>query len=37
MEQSIFALILCTTAGIVMLVIAMRRGHLVPAPWNSRG
>jgi uncharacterized protein len=37
MEQSIFALILCTTAGIVMLVMAMRRGHLVPAPWNSRG
>jgi membrane protease YdiL (CAAX protease family) len=37
MEQSIFALILCTTAGIVMLVIAMRRGHLVPAPWNLRG
>jgi membrane protease YdiL (CAAX protease family) len=36
MEQSIFALILCTTAGIVMLVIAMRRGHLVPAPWNRR-
>ncbi|MFO1037801.1 MAG: CPBP family intramembrane glutamic endopeptidase [Geminicoccaceae bacterium] len=34
MEQSVFALVLCTTAGIVMLVIAMRRGHLVPAPWN---
>jgi len=37
MEQSIFALILCTLAGIVMLRIAMRRGHLVPAPWNRKG
>ena len=36
MEQSIFALILCSTAGIVMLAIAMRRGHLKPAPWNRR-
>ena len=32
MEQSIFALVLCTVTGVVMLVIAMRRGHLVPAP-----
>lgn len=37
MEQSVFALVLCTTAGVVMLVIAMRRGHLVPAPWNRGG
>lgn len=37
MEQSVFALILCTTTGVVMLVIAMRRGHLVPAPWNRKG
>jgi uncharacterized protein len=37
MEQSVFALILCTIAGIVMLVIAMRRGHLLPAPWNRKG
>lgn len=37
MEQSIFALILCTAAGAVMLVIAMRRGHMVPAPWNRKG
>ncbi len=34
MEQSIFALVLCTATGVVMLVIAMRRGHIVPAPWN---
>lgn len=37
MEQSVFALVLCTTTGIVMLMIAMRRGHLVPAPWNRAG
>jgi membrane protease YdiL (CAAX protease family) len=36
MEQSMFALILCTAAGVVMLAIAMRRGHLVPAPWNRK-
>jgi uncharacterized protein len=36
MEQSVFALLLCTAAGIVMLVIAMRRGHLVPAPWQRK-
>lgn len=37
MEQSVFALVLCTVTGIVMLVIAMRRGHLLPAPWNRKG
>jgi len=37
MEQSVFALVLCTLTGVVMLVIAMRRGHLVPAPWNRKG
>ena len=37
MEQSVFALILCTATGIVMLVIAMRRGHMIPAPWNRKG
>lgn len=34
MEQSVFALILCTTAGVVMLAIAIRRGHIVPPPWR---
>lgn len=37
MEQSVFALILCTVAGVVMLAVAIRRGHLVPAPWNRKG
>ena len=35
MEQSVFALVLCTVTGVVMLFIAKRRGHLVPAPWNK--
>lgn len=34
MEQSVFALILCTTAGVVLLKIAIRRGHIRPPPWN---
>lgn len=37
MEQSVFALILCTITGIVMMVIAIRRGHLRPAPWKRVG
>jgi membrane protease YdiL (CAAX protease family) len=36
LEQSVFALVLCTLTGVVMLVIAMRRGHMVPAPWNRK-
>ena len=34
MEQSVVALILCTSAGVVMLLIAMRRGHILPPPWK---
>jgi membrane protease YdiL (CAAX protease family) len=34
MEESIFALILCTTAGVIMLMIAIRRGHIVRPPWK---
>jgi hypothetical protein len=33
----VFALVLCTITGVVMLVMAVRRGHLVPAPWNRNG
>jgi membrane protease YdiL (CAAX protease family) len=35
MEQSIFALILCTTAGLVLLMVAVRRGHTKPSPWRG--
>jgi uncharacterized protein len=34
MEQSIFALIFCTTTGVILLVIAIRRGHLLPPMWK---
>ena len=37
MEQSVFALLLCTTAGVVLLVMAQRRGHLMPPPWKRGG
>ena len=36
MEQSIFALVYCTAMGVLLLVMAMRRGHLIPPIW-SRG
>jgi uncharacterized protein len=34
MEESIFALVYCTTAGVILLLIAIRRGHMLPAVWN---
>lgn len=34
MERSIVALILCTTAGLILLLIAKRRGHILPPPWK---
>lgn len=32
MEQSVFALVLCTITGVILLIIAIRRGHIVPLP-----
>jgi hypothetical protein len=37
MEESLGALTFCTGAGIVMLLIAMRRGHMLPPPWKRKG
>ncbi len=34
MEHSIIALVYCTTTGVILLTIAIRRGHLVPAVWR---
>jgi membrane protease YdiL (CAAX protease family) len=34
MEQSIFALVFCTTTGVILLLIAIRRGHLLPPIWK---
>jgi membrane protease YdiL (CAAX protease family) len=36
-ESSVLALILCTTTGIVMLVMAARRGKIVPPIWKRTG
>jgi membrane protease YdiL (CAAX protease family) len=33
-ESSVLALLLCTTTGIVMLVIAVKRGRIVPPIWK---
>jgi hypothetical protein len=33
-ESSVFALILCTTTGIVMLVMAVKRGRILPPIWK---
>ncbi len=34
MEQSIFALVYCTSAGVILLLIAIRRGHLMRPIWK---
>ncbi len=35
-ESSLFALVLCTTTGIVLVVMAARRGKIVPPIWKRR-
>jgi membrane protease YdiL (CAAX protease family) len=35
-ESSVLALLLCTTTGIVMLVMAAKRGRIVPPIWKRR-
>jgi membrane protease YdiL (CAAX protease family) len=37
LESSIIAFALCTTAGIVLLIMAVRRGNIVPPPWKRAG
>jgi membrane protease YdiL (CAAX protease family) len=34
MEHSIIALVLCTTTGVLLLLLAIRRGHLMQPMWN---
>jgi len=36
-ESSVIALLLCTTTGIVMLVMAAKRGKIVPPAWKRKG
>jgi uncharacterized protein len=34
LESSVIALAICTATGIVLLIMAVRRGSIVPPPWN---
>ncbi len=34
LESSLIAFLLCTAAGVTMLLMAIRRGRLVPPPWQ---
>lgn len=36
LESSVLALVLCTTTGVLMLVMAVRRGRIVPPIWRRR-
>ncbi len=36
-ESSVLALVVCTTTGIVILVMAVRRGKIVPPIWKRPG
>jgi membrane protease YdiL (CAAX protease family) len=36
-ESSLLALLLCTTTGVVMLVMAVKRGNIVPPIWKRSG
>ena len=36
-EASVVALLVCGTAGTLMLVMALRRGRIVPPPWKRQG
>lgn len=35
-EASLTAFVLCTVTGIILFVMAQRRGRIVPAPWQRR-
>ena len=34
LESSVFALFLCTAAGVILVIIAWQRGHILPPPWK---
>jgi membrane protease YdiL (CAAX protease family) len=35
MEHSVVALVICTTAGVILLMTAIRRDHMIPPMWKS--
>jgi len=36
LESSLIAFLLCTTTGVVLLILALRRGHVVPPFWQGK-
>jgi membrane protease YdiL (CAAX protease family) len=36
-ESSVIAFLLCTTTGVILLIMAARRGHIVPPLWKQKG
>lgn len=36
-EASVIAFVLCTATGVVLLIMAVRRGHVVPPFWKQKG
>jgi membrane protease YdiL (CAAX protease family) len=36
LESSLVAFLLCTTTGVILLVMAVRRGHVVAPPWKRK-
>lgn len=36
-ESSVIAFLLCTTTGVILLIMAVRRGHIVPPFWKHPG
>ncbi|WP_328357002.1 CPBP family intramembrane metalloprotease [Mycobacterium sp. NBC_00419] len=36
-EASVIAFLLCTTTGVILLIMAVRRGHVVAPSWKQKG
>jgi hypothetical protein len=36
LESSLIAFLLCTTTGVVLLIMAIRRGNIVPTIWKRK-
>lgn len=36
-EASVIAFVLCTATGVILLILAVRRGHVVPPFWKQKG
>ena len=36
LEASLPAFVLCTATGVILVIMAVRRGHIVPPKWKRR-